>query len=248
MEETPVQPAPDAPLTKHQRREQRRLLRREEQEATHTSRLWRRLAVWGGAAVLIGGGVYLAVRAGGSSRPVAEPGTLADPVTASDWVRGKLDAPSVLVEYSDLQCPACANYYPLLKRLETEAGDRVAVVYRHFPLTGLHKNAELAARATEAAGKQGKFWEMHDFLFERQRDWADLASPRDTFMSYAGMLSLDAQKFSNDLDADDVKKTVDDDRDGGNRSRVNATPTFFLNGNKIFNPRTYDELKAIVTR
>lgn len=239
--------SPDVSLTKKQRREQRRLLQRTDETATQSSRFWKRIGTGAVVAAFVVGGVYLAARAGGS-RPAVLPGTLADPVTSSDWVRGNRDAPAVLVEYSDLQCPACANYYPLLKRLESEAGDRVAVVYRHFPLIGLHKNAELAARAAEAAGKQGKFWEMHDFLFERQRDWAEAADPRDTFISYAGMLSLDAQKFASDLDADDVKKAVNDDVRGGNRSRVNATPTFFLNGNKISNPRSYDELKAIVTR
>lgn len=234
-------------LTKKQRRDQRRLLRHEEQEATRSSHAWRRIALWGVGLAIIGGGVYLAARAG-SIRPVAEAGTLADSVTASDWVRGTLDAPSLLVEYSDLQCPACGNYYPLLKRLESEVGDQVAVVYRHFPLTGLHKNALAAARAAEAAGKQGKFWEMHDLLFERQQEWSGDQDPAaGRFLSYAAELGLNRDEFKKYQIASDVKKAVADDIDGGNRSRVNSTPTFFLNGKKISSPRTYDELKSLVT-
>src|SRR3989344_7541669 len=94
-------------------------------------------------------------------------------VTDKDWVRGKMDAPITVVEYGDFQCPACGAYYPVLKKLEGEFHDSLRVVYREFPLTTIHANAWGAAVAAEAAGKQGKFWEMHDALFEDQKVWTD---------------------------------------------------------------------------
>ena len=86
--------------------------------------------------------------------------------------KGTNAAPNLLVEYSDFQCPACGIYYPIVKQLAEEENERVKVVYRHFPLRSIHPNAELAAKASEAAGKQNKFWEFHDMLFERQSRWS----------------------------------------------------------------------------
>ena len=97
-------------------------------------------------------------------------------------IKGNADAEVVLVEYSDLQCPACRAVFPIIQELDQEFGDELRIEYRHFPLTQIHQHAELAARATEAAGVQGKFWEMHDLLFEKQPIWSASPNPRANFI------------------------------------------------------------------
>lgn len=166
--------------------------------------------------------------------------------TASDWVKGNKQAKIVLIEYSDFQCPACASYYPIVKQLAEESSQSAQFVYRHFPLSTIHANADLAARAAEAAGRQDKFWQMHDKLFENQTEWANERNPVDTFAKYAEELNLDINKFRNDLDLQEIKEKVRKDIRSGEVAEVNATPTFFVNGKKIQSPRSYEEfLKKI---
>jgi len=153
---------------------------------------------------------------------------------------------SVLIEYADFQCPACGMYYPLVKQLKTEFGDKLEVVYKHFPLKNLHKNADLAARASEAALNQGKFQEMHNMLFEKQEEWSDSNQALSLFTAYAVTLGLDKDRFLTDIDSDVVKDKVNEDYAEGVSLRVNGTPTFFLNDKKINNPRSYDEFRGII--
>lgn len=98
--------------------------------------------------------------------------TIPNTIEADDWVRGNKAAKVVLVEYSDFECPGCGAYYPIVEQLVEEYGDKIAYIYRHFPLTAIHKNAETMARAAEAAGKQGKFWDMYHLIFTNQSQWA----------------------------------------------------------------------------
>ena len=179
-----------------------------------------------------------------ASSPSGQPATLASAVSDSDWVKGNRDAKVVLVEYSDLQCPACASYAPLVNTITEEFGDKIAFVYRHFPLPQ-HKQAELAALAAEAAGKQGKFWEMADLIFVNQTNWAGQSNARETFVSYAQLLNLDMNRFGTDLGSPELKKEVENDYLSGVQSRVDSTPTFFLNGVKI-QPRNYDEFRELI--
>lgn len=167
-------------------------------------------------------------------------------LTASDWVKGNKDARVVLIEYSDFQCPACRTYYPVVKQLTAELGDRVAFVYRHFPLRSIHANAEMAARAAEAAGKQEKFWEMHDRLFEKQDVWAPERSVQETFAFYAGELGLNVEQFKNDMKSGEVKDAVSDDYASGTAAQVNGTPTFFVNGKRIQPPPRVADFKALI--
>ncbi|OGC46761.1 MAG: hypothetical protein A3A94_01955 [Candidatus Portnoybacteria bacterium RIFCSPLOWO2_01_FULL_43_11] len=162
-----------------------------------------------------------------------------DAISSSDWIKGNKEAKTILVEYSDFQCPACAVYYPLVKKLIEDKGNSFQFTYRHFPLPQ-HKNAEQAAYAAEAAGKQGKFWEMHDLIFERQDDWAEAENAKDIFKEYAQSLELNIEQFNQDRDSQAVKDKVQKDYTSGLTNKVNATPTFFLNGEKI-QPRSYDE-------
>jgi formate-nitrite transporter family protein len=134
----------------------------------------------------------------------------------------------------------------MVKQLAEEVGDDVTIVYRHFPLTSIHPNAEPAARAAEAAALQGKFWDMHDMLFEKQRFWSEERDPKQLFVRYASDLGLNTEQFESDISTGAVRDKVDNDRRSGARAAVNGTPTFFLNGQRLDNPRSYDELRTAI--
>lgn len=163
-----------------------------------------------------------------------------------DHTKGNASSTVVLMEYSDFQCPACRSYYPIMREIMTEFGDRVLFVYRNFPLISIHFNAEFAARAAEAASKQGKFWEMHDLLFEKQNEWANVANPSPMFESYATLLGLDIAQFQADFVSDQVKDFVRAQRVHAVQSGLQGTPSFFLNGEQIQNPSSVDEFKNAV--
>ncbi|WKZ26420.1 MAG: DsbA family protein [Candidatus Paceibacterota bacterium] len=169
------------------------------------------------------------------------------PISASDWINGEMSAEVVIIEYSDFECPACASYFPILKDLKEKFGSQIAVVYRHFPLTQIHRNAELASLASEAAGRQGKFWEMHDLLFENQRNWSANFGAKEIFIGYAQQLQLDEEQFINDLDAKDLQDKVSASYREGVSIGIAGTPTFFLNGEKISNPRGYEEFERVIS-
>lgn len=166
-------------------------------------------------------------------------------VLDNDWIRGKRDAKVTLIEYGDFQCPACTNYEPILKELLQKFPSDLKLVYRHFPLSSIHRNAYDASRASEAAGKQGKFWEMHDLLYQRQKDWEGSSNPKDVFLGYARELGLDEEKFKSDFDSKEIEEKINKDTVSGGRLRLNATPTFFLNGQKV-QPRSYEEFSKLV--
>ena len=152
-------------------------------------------------------------------------GTLKVPVTARDHIRGAADAPVILVGYADFQCPYSAQAYLSLKALAREAGDMLAIVFRHFPHATTHPFAELAAEAAEAAAAQGCFWEMHDMLFENQE-----ALARADLLDYATRLGLESAQFTQDLSEHRHESKVHDDFMGGVRSGVDGTPGLFING------------------
>lgn len=199
--------------------------------------------IWIIGIVVVIGGVFLLARGSGPSfEPPLELGVL-HPL---DNVKGLASSSVVLMEYSDFQCPACRTYYPVMRELVVEYGDRITFVYRHFPLTGIHPNAELAARAAEAARKQGKFWEMHDLLFEKQNEWAQVASVATLFESYATLLGLGVEQFRTDFVSDAVKDFVRAQRVHSVRSGLSGTPSFFINGKQISNPNSAQEFKNLL--
>jgi len=153
---------------------------------------------------------------------------LTEPVTPLDHVRGPQTAAVTLVEYGDFQCPYCAHAYPVVRELEQRFGADLRVVFRHNPRVFDHPRAAFAAEAAEAAGEQGRFWEMHDQLFEHQNALED----RD-LISYAKTLGLDLERFGADLSARRHKARVHADELGGVRSHVISTPTFFINGQRF---------------
>jgi protein-disulfide isomerase len=154
-------------------------------------------------------------------------GGLTPPVSASDHAAGPDDAPVTLVEYGDYECPYCGMAHPIVKAAQRELGDQLRFVFRNFPLAEAHPHARLAAQAAEAAAAQGRFWEMHDILFEHQ----DALEPED-IIGYAKTIGLDVAQFKRDLEAGTYAKRVRDDFRSGVRSGVNGTPTFFVNGSR----------------
>jgi protein-disulfide isomerase len=151
---------------------------------------------------------------------------LEPPVRAArDHIRGDHEAAVMLVEYGDYECPACGLAHGVLPRLLAQSQGRIALVFRNFPLSAPHPHAESAAEAAEAAGAQGRFWEMHDVLFQNQD-----ALGVDSLIEYADALALDLVRFAEDLDSHRFAARVREDFLSGVRSSVSATPTFFING------------------
>ena len=160
--------------------------------------------------------------------------TLTVPINERDHLRGSPDAPVLLVEYGDFECPYCGAAYVVLKKLEKEMPDQLAVVFREFPLVNVHPHALLAAEAAEAAAAQGKFWRMHDVLFEHQ----DALAPAD-LEKYATALHLDLKRFAGDLTAHAFLRKIQGDMEGGLQSGVKGTPSFFITG--VLHEGGYDE-------
>lgn len=238
---------PSQQPTKQERRELRRQEKDQETKRTRRKRMVKRVALWFFVTLFVGGAVFGLIKLGNNPSP-NQTASLIGSVSPSDWSKGNKEAKTVLVEYSDFQCPACGTYYPFVKQLNQELADKIQFAYRHFPLKQIHANAEIAARAAEAAGKQGKFWEMHDMLFENQSSWSNQRNAKDVFVSYAQSLQLDIERFENYLNSKEVKERVENNYQSGIQSGVNSTPTFFLNGQKIQNPRSYEDFRNIIQR
>lgn len=206
---------------------------------------------WAVAVVAIVAGVVGLVRMDQkkSAARVQQHKTEVFAVRADDHVVGdKQNARVTIIEYSDFQCPACAHAYDYFKDIDTTFPQGVAFVYRHFPLTLIHKNADEAARAAEAAARQGKFHEMHNVLFERQDAWSDRVDVEPVFAGYAEELGLDRAQFLADYNSDVVKARVKRDADEAKALGLSGTPTVFINGQQIQLPSSkealYDALRA----
>ena len=234
-------------LSKSERREARLEERHAREESERNSRAHKKRMKWVWVFLILGAIVYVIITLNDGPKQTDELGNLIIGTMAheSDWSKGNPEAPNVLVEYSDFQCPACASYHTPVKRLIENIGDDVRLVYRHFPLRQAHPNAQLAGQAAEAAGMQGKFFEMHDILFARQSDWSH-GSPEDKFLAYAGELELDVDQFKKDMKSKIARNGVNDDFDSGLKANVNSTPTFFLNGQLIKPQPDYETFRAII--
>ena len=161
----------------------------------------------------------------------ASPTPAADaPGAEPPHVRGNANAPVTLEEFADFQCPSCGAYYPELKKIETEFGDRLRVIFRERPLVPPHQHALMAAQVAEAAGLQGRFWEMHDKLYENQTAWSDATDLVPIFVDYAKQIGLDTDRFMKDLNGEVVATRIFQDGKRVHALGVNSTPTFFVNG------------------
>ena len=199
--------------------------------------------IWiGGIIVILIALMFWGVKGSTDIKPPFELGA----IHPLDNVEGNAKSKVVIIEYSDFQCPACRTYYFVVKELVAEFGGQAAFVYRHFPLTEIHANAELAARATQAAGKQGKFWEMHDILFEKQNEWAKVADIELMFESYARLLGISVEQFKADFTSKEIKDFVRAERAHAIKSGLQGTPSFFVNGKQIQNPNSVEAFKIII--
>lgn len=171
-------------------------------------------------------------------------------VQATDHTKWSKANKIVLVEYSDLQCPACQQFHDYMsKNVDNDKNitSNITFVYKHFPLTQIHKNAYNAALVTEAAGMQKKFFEMSDVLFNNQPKWVNETDPTNYFMTAAKTLKLNTDQLKKDMRSSDVIARVNAQMDEGEKNGVNSTPTFFLNGKKMENVGSYEEFKQQLT-
>src|SRR3989338_9946087 len=162
-----------------------------------------------------------------------------------DHIKGNNEAKVTLVEFGDFQCPACAAYSPVLMDVLKQNEGVLRIVYKHFPLIQIHLRAQAAAQASVAAGLQGKFWEMYVLLFDNQNEWASKTGTAD-FEKYAAQLGLDINKFKSDYNSDLVKDKISSDLKEAIDLGLNSTPTFYLNGKKIGNPKTIQEFNDLI--
>lgn len=167
-------------------------------------------------------------------------------IVSDDHFKGNPDAKVTLVEYLDFECEACGAYYPIIKQLGQEFPNDLRIVTRYFPLPG-HKNSMTAAIAVEAASKQGKYWEMHDILFENQEKWGNKQMPTpQVFEAYAQQIGLDMEKFKADVADPATKARVQRDFDASEKLGNSSTPSLFVQGKKIQNPRGLDPFKQLI--
>lgn len=164
------------------------------------------------------------------------------PIKDRDHIQGPIDAPLSLLEYGDYQCPYCGEAHPIVKAVQKRLGDKLCFAFRNFPLVNAHPYAEHAAEAAEAAAAQGKFWPMHDLLFENQDALDD-----ESLAEYAESLGLDARRLMAEVLAGAHAARIRDDFKGGARGGVNGTPTFFVNGLRFDGDPDVDALVAALT-
>jgi protein-disulfide isomerase len=163
------------------------------------------------------------------------------PIRPTDHVRGPEDAPYTLVEYGDYECPDCGRLYVILRDLQQDIASRLRIVFRHYPLSGVHPHAQQAAEAAQAAGAQGKFWEMHTLLFERQQ-----ALRTKDLIRYAEELTLDVERFRDELKKETYSERVRADFLAGVQNGVYGTPGLFLNGVRYDGEWDGDSLRRLL--
>jgi protein-disulfide isomerase len=213
------------------------------------------IIILGVLGVAIAAGLYLLQPAGTSeplppsqpSKPAAVNPTTASPGAVPAHSIGLEGAPVTIEEFGDFECPPCATFHPVLKSIKTEYGPRIRVIFREFPLVPTHQHALAAARAAEAAGLQGKFWEMHDLLYENQRIWHESKDSRPIFEDYARQLGLNLERFRKDVASDLVQQRIFLDGKRGHSLGVKGTPTVFLNGRELpFESLAPDRLRGLI--
>jgi protein-disulfide isomerase len=232
-------------LTKKEKKELRKTEWQEKAVKEKRNAKIKKLSIWGGVilAFLVIGFVLLQV----VTAPTQPTQTInIAPVSARDISTGNPKAKVTLIEYADFQCPACAAYHPIIDQLLSNYKDKIFYVYRMFPLTTAHPNALISAQAAYAAYKQKAFFKYDDMLFSKQTEWADLQDPKTALVDYATLLKLDTVKFQTDMLSSEAQKYVQDSEAEATNEGINQTPTFFINGNIIQNPTSYDAFKQLI--
>lgn len=194
-------------------------------------------------ALLIGAAFFI----GGDTQEQTEAQST-DPAKVAGEKRqviGSESAQVSVVEFADFQCPACGAAHPIVQQVLGEYEGRIEYVFRHFPLPG-HRHARIAAQAAEAAGLQGKFFEMGDLLFTNQEEWSNSNNPEEIFVGYAEQLELDVPAFQEALDNEELRQAIQTDLNAGIDVGVNSTPTFYINGKAYPGVLSYDNFKQLL--
>jgi protein-disulfide isomerase len=202
-----------------------------------------------GLIVVVVGFIIYAMLKPDSQTSNGRPKVAADPAKLSEGnFQGPADAKVTLSEFGDYQCPACGKYYPELKNniLPPYQG-RIKFVFLNYPLP-IHQNAVPAAQAAEAAGLQGKFWEMHDLLYEKQDDWVKQSNPQAKFESYAKGLGLNPEQFKQDYASQKIKDLINNQAALGDAFNIPGTPTFFVNGKQVDTSSGSDSIKQAIDK
>lgn len=194
-------------------------------------------AILAAIAVVFFGVVYFSNNGDSSSN-----GTGNGKAQPTEHVKGNGSSGVKLVEYADYQCPVCASFFPVTKQVQDKYSEQVYFQFRNLPLPSIHQNAVSAARAAEAASLQGKFWEMHDLIFQNQSLWSNSTSAYDLFLGMAKQLELDEEKFASDYKSAAVNNAINADVAAFDKTGEDkATPTYFLDGKKIDNSELVGE-------
>lgn len=200
--------------------------------------------------VLILGAISLFVLVRSSERASSNTNAMGEnepPGAKPPHVRGNPGAKVTLEEFGDFQCPSCGIYYGELRKIEDEFGPRLKVIFREYPLYPNHKYGMVAAQAAEAAGAQGKFWEMHDKLYESQKLWSDAPEALPIFTDYARQIGLDVDRFSRDMKSDEIATRIVQDGIRAHALGVASTPSFFVNGKEVKGEAyTFAGLRAMI--
>lgn len=207
--------------------------------------------------VIIGAVLVLALGAGAlmfrSSQPQTQSPTPTPALSSNNSAATPLTPTSkgivTLEEFGDYQCPPCGIVHPMIKKVKSEFGSSVRLIFYHYPLTQVHKNALDAAHAAVAAGQQGRFWEMHDLLYESQKEWAEAPNLRPYAVGFASKLGLDVARFTREMDSPQVDAAVQADVQRANSRGVNATPTIFIDGQMFDNDKlTIENLRKEIAQ
>ena len=169
-------------------------------------------------------------------------------ITADGWFKGNPNAKTILVEFGDFQCPSCAMARLKIVEVLKKHERNLKVVFKQYPMQNVHRNALLAAQGAEAAGRQGKFWEMFELLFSSQAQWSSVPDPMTFFSKYAAELQLNPDKFRSDIADNEIRNKIYRDMLEGQLASVHSVPTFFLNGSMLENVKSEAEFYALIDK
>lgn len=232
-------------LTKKEKKELKKAEWQQKIDSEKKKALYKKVGIVVGVILVVVISIFGLIQLANSPTSVNS-GINVPPPNKNDISEGNPKAKVTLIEYADFQCPACGAYHPLVNQLLTDFNGQIYYVYRMFPLTNIHQNAFVSAQAGYAAWKQGKFFQMDDYLYNGQTSWESLSDPKPTFIDYAKKLNLDINKFETDMNSDASKTYVQDSENQALSLGINATPTFFVNGVQIQNPASYDQFKQLI--
>ncbi|MBI2442359.1 MAG: DsbA family protein [Candidatus Levybacteria bacterium] len=205
------------------------------------------LGIGAATLLILVGGVFFLSNSPSTPQDIANQSRVDKEILArkDSYSIGTPSAKVTVVEFGDYQCPACGSAHPIIKQITEDYKDKIYFQFRHFPLPQ-HRNAKLAALVAEAAGLQGKFWEMHNFLYENQAEWAESSKPMEFVESYAEKLELDVEKLREDIKKQELTKKINRDTQDAGAAGVNSTPTFYVNGLQFRGVPQYADLQKLI--